>query len=128
MMTLQNLVKNTEWKKIELNFFELYPEKREHLSLFKKYYWILHNEQPKKRKTNTVLTIEKFKNDTFTFYDILGKTNHAYHGLELFPPEEWLSFIIPKSLQPMRNEEIICHCLHEMSFIDLNDSIDNEYK
>lgn len=99
---------------------------------FKKLYKQLINIEPKKNEDNMYIYIRAFKtsqnDETFivdlniddidVYYDVSGEDEkHIDYSLVGNSFKEWLGFYIgEKTLKKMLKQNIICHCLWEMTF------------
>ena len=94
------------------------------MEAYKKMFESLKTVEPEKIGMTIVITKEKDIIDGEDFIDVAGIVNtptnmeeNYSHGIELLPWRQWLGMDISKdSLANFNAEEIIIHCLYEMTF------------
>lgn len=122
-MTFKKLILTNTWTSISSKFLELYPNVEKNIggyeAVFKKM------EVMPSEDTDMSIVITKEINDDEEYIDVSGLHNNPKNkeekhsqGLELTPWQNWLGMeISEESLTNFSKEEIIVHCLHEMTYV-----------
>ncbi|WP_026449583.1 DUF6557 family protein [Aequorivita capsosiphonis] len=124
-MTFKQLILSHFWTNISSIFIETYPEAEKDLEGYKMVFEKLAMMDPEEIDMSIVITNEKDDFDAEAYIDISGLYNnpkneeeHYSQGIEFTPWREWLGMdISEKSLSIFSEQEIIVHCLYEMTFV-----------
>lgn len=139
-MKLGDLIKTSSWLSVEIVFSRLFPDQIGFLEDYKTVFDELKLLNPKKSSISIVVEniIDEFDNEEYV--SVSGndslKVAHSKDeiteslALEFTPWPEWLGMSIDKeSIKYFSSYEIICHCLHEMTFMGFNQKeIENEWQ
>ncbi|MCZ4319045.1 hypothetical protein O4H26_08590 [Aequorivita viscosa] len=128
-MTLKELIQNYSWPSIYSKFLEIYPEAEKGLQGYKTVFEKLSNMKAEPIDMAIAITKEKDMIDGDYFIDVVGKYNNPTtpeekypQGIEFLPWRQWLGMNIDKnSLMNFSEQEIIVHCLYEMTFEGFNE-------
>ena len=139
-MKLGDLIKDNYWLSVELAFSKIYPDQ---ISFIEDYETVFNQLKILKPKSSCIYiiidnVIDEFDNEeyvTVSGYDSL-KVSTSINliteslALEFTPWAEWLGMSIDQECIDSFSElEIICHCLHEMTFMGFSpEEIDNEWQ
>lgn len=120
MKNLKNLILETKWKNIEPIILKLYPEYKNDIEGFEMVYLQLKEIQPEESDyiINIEFTTPRFEGDE-PYWDVssIDKNDNKKYALDFVKWEIWLGSEIAKDvLNKFTNEEIISHCLFEMTF------------
>lgn len=126
-MTFKQIIQTNTWPNISKIFLEVYPEATKNMegykSVFKKLAMIDSEE------IDMSIVIENVTDDNEAYIDVSGLYNnpkneeeHYSQGIELTPWRQWLGMdISAESLADFSEEEIIVHCLYEMTFVGFSE-------
>jgi len=123
-MTLKQLLKNNNWLSIAAELYQIYPAEEKNNAGYKEVIEKLMLMPPENSDMSILITHEKDDFDDEEYVDVSGTYEHAKneeqkfsHALEFTPWKEWLGMEInPESLAHFSEQEILAHCLHEMTF------------
>ena len=148
-MKLGELISNSVWLSIETVFSEIYPDQLTFSDDYENVFNELKSLKPKDSNITIIISNEIDSFDNEQYVSVSGYDNSKSEsfnnlteslGLEFTPWEEWLGMNVDQSsLKSFSSYEIICHCLHEMTFIgfdqkEIKEELDkikkvaNEYK
>lgn len=121
-MTLKNLIKNNKWAAISPLFLDLYSDAEEDIVGYEVVFNNLGSMKPV--KIDMFIVIYKEKDSEEEYIDVSGlhkypknKEEKYPQGIELTPWSKWLGMTIhPATLEMYSEQEIIVHCLYEMTF------------
>lgn len=123
-MTLKKLIQSNTWPSVATTFLEIYPEAENNIKGYEQVFEKLTEMQPEKIDMTIVISIENGTADDDQYIEVTGLYNnpksddeHYSQGIELTPWREWLGMDISKeSLNNFSQQEILVHCLYEMTF------------
>jgi hypothetical protein len=123
-MTLNDLIKSNTWATIAPKFLESYPEAEKDLQAYKTVFEKLRTMPPERIDMAIVITEEMDTIDGELYIDVVGIYNNPTtpeekypQGIEFLPWRKWLGMDIDKnSLTNFSEQEIVVHCLYEMTF------------
>ena len=126
-MKFNKLIKSSKWKKVKQVFLENYPDQKESIIGYEDVYFKLKSIKHKPNKMEICCDLVKPLNSDTTeepyhsIYGVNGKKKDngelETYSLSLTPWSKWLgSSLSPKILHSYINEEIIAHCLFEITF------------
>ncbi|WP_150452102.1 DUF6557 family protein [Arenibacter lacus] len=126
-MTFKALILNTAWPSISSKFSEIYPEGKKNMKGYELVFEKLKTLEPV--KTDTWLVIESVTHGYNNYVDVAGlckypKTEEEKYaqGIEFTPWAEWLGMEISKEgLAAYSTQEIIVHCLYEMTYVGFSE-------
>jgi len=139
-MKLGDLIKNSSWLSVEIVFSRLFPDQITYLDDYRTVYDELKVLRPIDSSISiiTETVIDEFDNEEYVSvsgYDS-SKTSELKEeiteslALEFTSWSEWLGMTIDNdSIKHFSSYEIICYCLHEMTFMGFNQKeIENEWQ
>lgn len=123
-MTLKKLTQIKTWEQISPTFLAIYPEAEKNMEGYKSVFEKLLAMDSEKMEMSIVITTVEDSFDGEEYIDVSGRYNHPKNqeenysqGLEFTPWRKWLGMdISQKSLEDFSKQEIIVHCLYEMTF------------
>ncbi len=139
-MKLGDLIKTSSWLSVEIVFSRLFPDQLGYLDNYKTVFDELRILKSKKSSINIVVknVIDDFEYEEYvdvSGYDSLKVVETKNEiteslALEFTPWSEWLGMYIDQdSIESFSSYEIICYCLHEMTFFGFNQQeIENEWQ
>lgn len=139
-MKFGDLIKNSSWLSVETVFSRLFPDQIYYLDDYRTVYEELKVLWPIESGISiiTETVIDEFDNEEYV--SVYGHDNSKTSeikdeiteslALEFTSWPEWLGMTIDKdSLKHFSSYEIICYCLHEMTFMGFNKKeIENEWQ
>lgn len=139
-MILRDLIISNSWLSVELIFTRLYPDQASSLNGYEGIFNELKTLPPVNSEITILISneIDSFDNEPYVnvsgynhskiFRSINDLTDSL--ALEFTPWNEWLGMKIDEdSLKSFNQLELVCHCLHEMTFMGFNQKeIDNEFQ
>ena len=138
-MILRDLIISNSWLSVELIFTRLYPDQASSLNGYGRVFNELKTLPPVNSEITILISNEIDSFDNEPYVNVSGynhsKTSRSIDdltdslALEFTPWNEWLGMKIDEySLKYFNQLELICHCLHEMTFMGFNQKeIDNEW-
>lgn len=128
-MTFKELVQANTWPTISALFLEIYPEAEKNMEGYKIVFEKLTLMDPQETDMSIVVTNEKDDFGGEEYIDVSGLYNnpkndeeHYSQGIEFTPWREWLGMdISQESLNAFSEEEIIVHCLYEMTYVGFSE-------
>ena len=139
-MKLGDLIEDSSWLSVEIVFSRIYPDQ---VSFFEDYKTIFNELKVLKPKDSSISIIirniiDEFDNEEYVsvsgYYSLkVTKSKKLITeslALEFTHWSEWLGMSIDQeSIRSFSSYEIICHCLHEMTFMGFNQKeIDDEWQ
>lgn len=137
-MKFGDLIKNNSWLSVELVFTQLYPDQETFISDYEKVFNELKILKPVDSEISIIVSNEIDEYDNEKYINVSGydnsKTSSSNNeltdslALEFTSWNEWLGMDIDQdSLKNFSHLELICHCLHEMTFMGFSqEEIKNE--
>jgi hypothetical protein len=139
-MKLGDLIKDSSWLSVEIVFSKIYPDQVAFLDNYEAVFNGLKILKPNYSSISIVINnvIDEFDNEEYV--NVSGYDNSKSStsknqiteslALEFTPWAEWLGMSIDQdSMRSFSSLEIICHCLHEMTFMGFNQKeIDDEWQ
>ncbi len=139
-MKLGELIKDSSWLSVEIVFSKTYPDQVTFLDNYELVFNLLKILKPKSSSIYILIKNEIDEFDNEEYVDISGYDSLRVAtsdnliteslALEFTPWTKWLGMSIDQeSIKSYSSLEIICHCLHEMTFIGFNQKeIDDEWQ
>jgi hypothetical protein len=139
-MILRDLIISNSWLSVELIFIRLYPDQASSLNGYERVFNELKTLPPVNSEITILISNEIGSFDNEPYVNVSGynhsKTSRSIDdltdslALEFTPWNKWLGMNIDEdSLKCFNQLELICHCLHEMTFMGFNQKeIDNEWQ
>lgn len=126
-MTLKDLVLTHTWPSISTKFIKIYPDAEQSLAGYKAVFKKLL--QIESEKIDMFLIIRTITSDDENYVDVSGlhkqpktKEDHYPQGIEFVPWRNWLGMKIhQESLDKFSEQDIIIHCLYEMTFVGFSE-------
>ncbi len=123
-MKFHELIKSNEWLTIELTFSKLYPDQHESIENYRLVYEALKFLEPVYSDIEIVLYQYYDDDGNPSVVDVSGinlnpKPEDITNGLalEFTSWDKWLGMNINSlTLKELTEQEIICHCLNEMTY------------
>jgi len=126
-MKLRELISNSVWLSIETVFSKIYPDQLTFLDDYENVFTELKSLKHKDSNITIIISNEIDTFDNEQYVSVSGYDNSKPEssntlteslGLEFTPWEEWLGMNVDQSsFESFSSYEIICHCIHEMTFI-----------
>ena len=121
-MTFKQLLKTKTWGSISSMLLKIYPEASKNIEGYKKVFEKLMLMESERVDMSIVITKEK--DDDEEYIEVSGLHNNPKNeeekysqGIELVSWSKWLGMDISnESLQNFSEQEVILHCLYEMTF------------
>lgn len=139
-MKLGDLIKDSSWLSVEIVFSKIYPDQISFLENYETVFNQLKILKPKSSSIYIIIdnVIDEFDNEEYVnvsgFDSLKVSTSKKLIteslALEFIPWAEWLGMSIgQESINSFSSLEIICHCLHEMTFMGFSQKeIDDEWQ
>jgi len=126
-MTFKQLVKTNCWESISSIFLKIYPQASENIEGYKMVFEKLIVIEAERIDISIVVT--KVKDQEEEYFDVSGLHNNPKNeeekysqGIEFVPWRKWLGMDISReSLIDFSPQEIIVHCLYEMTFVSFKE-------
>lgn len=126
-MTFKELIQKNTWETLATPFLEIYPEAEENMQGYKMVFEKLKTMNPK--ETNMWLVLKKETSGEETYVDVAGLHKHPKteeekyaQGIEFLSWYNWLDLDIQKeTLQTFSEQEILVHCLYEMTYVGFSE-------
>ncbi len=134
-MKFHELIKSNEWLTIELTFSKLYPDQQASIENYRLIYETLKFLEPDYSDIAIVL-YQYYDDGKPSVVDVSGinpnpEPEDITNGLalEFTTWDKWLGMDIkPLALNEFTEQEIICHCLNEMTYMGFDqDEIQTEF-
>ncbi len=130
-MTFKELIRTHTWPSISILFFEIYPDAEKSLRDYQAVFGKLSLMDEEEMDMSIVITVEKDGFDGEEYIDVSGLYNdpknmedHYPQGIEFSPWRQWLGMDISKeNLNDFSEQEIIVHCLYEMTFMGFTEAV-----
>ncbi|HAK89441.1 MAG: hypothetical protein A2X55_03535 [Nitrospirae bacterium GWB2_47_37] len=120
---LKDIVQACAFRNVKAALLMLYPDQRKNIIGYKNVFETLKRLRPRCDKEGMIIDITKVgrgKNAYFDVSGILEKDVRQSYALEFTAWSKWLGYqISPHVLKKMPKEEIIAHCLWEMTFMGI---------
>lgn len=126
MPTFQDIIKQSDWNKIQYHFLQWHPKFSEIIEKYITIFESLKNIQPVQTQMQIHLEIVNktlFKDDDDeTYVSVSGLENNeegilTHYSIILMEWNKWLGCTISEStMHDFEKEEIIAHCLFEMTY------------
>jgi len=124
-MTLKQLLKNNNWLSIATELYQIFPEEEQNNAGYEEVIEKLMLMAPENSEMSILVIHEKDGFEGEDYVDVCGKYENPKNeeqklsqALEFTPWKEWLGMEIhPESLTHFSEQEILAHCLHEMTFM-----------
>jgi hypothetical protein len=137
-MKFEDLISNSVWLSVETVFSKIYPDQLDYLDDYEYVFDQLNSFKPKESNITIIVSNETDSFDNEQYVNVSGYENSKTIpsndlteslALEFTPWDEWLGMNIDQSsLNDFSSYEIICHCLHEMTFMGFDQKeIKNEF-
>jgi hypothetical protein len=111
-MKFYEILTKTKWEDVEKSLQKHYPNYMDSIGGFKKVYYELFTLKP---KYNEKFQIHIEKDD---FWSVSGYSTEedSYYGIEYVRWENWLGYDLHPDSLVLSNEDIVAHCLWEMTW------------
>lgn len=121
-MTLKTLIEKHTWQAIASVFLKTYPKAEENMAGYQQVFEKL--SEMESETTGMSIIVKTETDDDEDYVDVSGlnihpktEEDHYPQGLELTPWKQWLGMEISnESLKEFSEQEILVHCLYEMTF------------
>ncbi len=115
------------FKNVKEALQRLYPDQKKVINGYKYVFQTLKLMRPRYNKEGMVIDIRKFGRGKNAYFCVSGvcteKSIQQSYALEYTPWSKWLGYEIDKQvLKKMPKEEILAHCLWEMTFMGFTQS------
>lgn len=119
MIKFRDVLFETLWIDVEESLLDLYPDPSENIEGYRQVYEELNSLEPSDNEDNCTIVIELQYDDIEkkNYYSVSGLIDGMTYGIEFSPWEEWLGYYVDENLlKEMSKEEIVAHCLYEMTW------------
>lgn len=128
-MTFKQLIQTNTWPNISAIFLAIYPDAAANMEGYKTVFEKLVVMDPAEMDMSIVISKEKDDFDDEEYIGVSGLYNnpkneeeHYSQGIEFTPWRNWLGMdISAESLANFSEQEIIVHCLYEMTFVGFSE-------
>ncbi|MCL4536202.1 MAG: hypothetical protein M1610_01200 [Nitrospirae bacterium] len=119
---LKDIVEVCSFKDVKSSLLALYPDQKKNINEYKNVFETLKQMRPRYSKEGMVIDIKRVGRGKNAYFDVSGicleKDAKQSYALEYTPWSKWLGYeVSSKVLKRMSKEEIIAHCLWEMTFM-----------
>ena len=126
-MTFKELIQKNSWETLASLFLETYPDSKENKQEYKKVFEELKTMPPK--ETDMWLVLKKETSGEEEYVDVAGLHKHPKseeekyaQGIEFLSWHNWLDMDIQEeTLQTFSEQEILVHCLYEMTYVGFSE-------
>ncbi|OGW26376.1 MAG: hypothetical protein A2X59_05230 [Nitrospirae bacterium GWC2_42_7] len=128
----KDVIKACAFKKVKDALLELYPDQKKSIKGYEYVFKTLELMRPRHSKEEMVIDIKRVGRGKNRHFSVSGvctqKGIKQSYAIEYTPWSKWLAYEVDrKVIKKMPNEEIIAHCLWEMTFAGFTqDSIRRE--
>lgn len=128
-MKLKDLIQSTPWPNISSLFSEIHPDAEEDIDGYRSVFEKLLTMEPEVLDMSIVVSKEEDPSDGEIHIDVSGLYNnpkseeeHYSQAIEFTPWRHWLGMeISQESLNEFSEEEILVHCLFEMTYVGFSE-------
>jgi hypothetical protein len=117
----KDIVQACSFGNVKKSLLTLYPDQKRIITGYQYVFETLRHMRHKKNKEGMTIRIEKVgrgKNQHFDVSGIRAEDDHQSYALEFTSWAKWLGYEVDQAtLKKMPKEEIVAHCLWEMTFI-----------
>lgn len=118
----KDIVRACVFRNVKESLLRLYPDQKKAINGYKHVFQTLRLMRPRYNKEGMVIDIRRAGRGKNAYFSVSGvcakKGEQQSYALEFIPWSEWLGCEVDKNvLKKMPKEEIIAHCLWEMTFI-----------
>jgi hypothetical protein len=117
----KDLIQACTFRNVKRSLLTLYPDQKRNISGYQYVFETLRNMRYRKNKEGMKIRIEKVgrgKNQYFHVRGICTEGDHRSYALEFTSWAKWLGYDVEQATtKKMPKEEIVAHCLWEMTFI-----------
>ena len=118
----KDIVGTCAFRNVKESLLRLYPDQRKAINGYKHVFQTLRLMKPRYNKEGMVIDIRRVNRGKNAYFSVSGvcaeKGEQQSYALEFTPWSEWLGCEVDKNvLKKMSEEEIIAHCLWEMTFM-----------
>ncbi|MEW6740084.1 MAG: DUF6557 family protein [Nitrospirota bacterium] len=119
---LKDIVQACAFRNVKAALLALYPDQKHNIIGYKNVFETLKQMRPRYNKEGMVIDIKRVGRGKNEYFDVSGicleKDVKQSYALEYTSWSKWLGYeVSPKVLKRMLKEEIIAHCLWEMTFM-----------
>ncbi|MEW6586156.1 MAG: DUF6557 family protein [Nitrospirota bacterium] len=122
----KDLIQTCSFGNVKKSLLTNYPDQKRHISGYRYVFETLRRMPLRKNKEGMKIRIEKVgrgKNQYFDVCGICAKGDNQSYALEYTSWAEWLGYEMEQRiLKKMPREEIVAHCLWEMTFIGFTEN------
>lgn len=117
----RNIVRACSFKNVKESLLRLYPEQKNNINGYKDVFETLCLMRPRYNKEGMVIDIKRICRGKNAYFAVSGicieKDTQQSYALEYTSWSNWLGYEVAKSvLKKMPKDEIVAHCLWEMTF------------
>ena len=117
----RDLMQACTFGNVRKSLLVLYPDQRRNITGYQYVFDTLRHMRYRKNKERMKIRIEKVGRGKNRYFDVSGICaggNHQSYALEYTSWAKWLGYEVEQAtLKKMPKEEIVAHCLWEMTFI-----------
>jgi len=118
----KDIVRACVFRNVKESLLRLYPDQKKAIDGYKHVFQTLRLMRPRYTKEGLVIDIRRVGRGKNVYFDVSGiclETDiHQSYALEYTPWSEWLGYEVAQNvLKKMSKEEIVAHCLWEMTFM-----------
>lgn len=116
-----DLIQACTFGDVEKSILRFYPGQKKNISGYKYVFETLRHMRHRRNKEGMTIRIEKVGRGKNQYVDVSGKCatdDHESYALEYTSWAKWLGYDVDQTaLKKMTKEDIVAHCLWEMTFI-----------
>lgn len=117
----RDLIQACTFGDVEESILRFYPGQKKNISGYQYVFETLRHMRYRTNKEGMTIRIEKFGRGKNQYVDVSGKCatdDHESYALEYTSWAKWLGYDVDQTvLKKMTKEDIVAHCLWEMTFI-----------
>lgn len=117
----RDIVRGCSFKSVKESVLRLYPGQKKNINGYKDVFKTLRLMRSRNDKAGMAIDIRKVGRGKNAYFDVSGRCVEEdiqqLYALEYTPWSKWLGYEVPQNiLKKMPKDEIVAHCLWEMTF------------
>jgi hypothetical protein len=123
----RDMVRACSFKSVKESLLRLFPDQKKNINGYKDVFETLRRMRPRYNEEGMVIDIRRVGRGKKAYFSVSGicleKDIQQSYALEYTPWSEWLGYEVAQSvLKKLSKEEIVAHCLWEMTFAGFTQS------